>query len=63
MSDTQILTWESDGKVRLTYAVIYGPQPRWWWCRYLPKSWRWAWPERLIAYSDLTADKSTPRAE
>lgn len=35
------------------YAVLYGPQPRWWWCRFLPKSWRWAWPDRFIAYYDM----------
>jgi hypothetical protein len=47
------------GKVTLRYALIYAERsPRWWWCKWLPKTWEWAWRGRPIAYVDLTNAQS-----
>lgn len=37
----------------VTHYAISVPTPRWPWCRYLPKRWKWAWPVRIVASGPL----------
>jgi len=42
----------------LRWGIIYADGvPRWWWCRYLPKSWGWAWVAKPIAFVDFEQEK------
>lgn len=53
--DLNDIEWSPAGFGTIKYAIVYAQQPRWWWCKYLPKRWEWAWPHRPICFYDNAA--------